>query len=154
MWLDNNKRRKIMKYLNYIVSSLILLFIPIYGILIAVATAIILDTFTGIFKSVKLNGWNSFKSRRLSHIISKMLLYEICILLLFVIDKFILNEFIFKWLSIDFMFTKICAILLIFIELVSIKENIEAAFKIDIWKILKKLFLRAKEVKSNINDII
>jgi hypothetical protein len=143
-----------MKYLNYIVSSLILLFIPIYGILIAVATAIILDTFTGIFKSVKLNGWNSFKSRRLSHIISKMLLYEICILLLFVIDKFILNEFIFKWLSIDFMFTKICAILLIFIELVSIKENIEAAFKIDIWKILKKLFLRAKEVKSNINDII
>ena len=143
-----------MKYLNYIVSSLVLLFVPIYGILIAVATAIILDTFTGIFKSVKLNGWNSFKSRRLSHIISKMLLYEICILLLFVIDKFILNEFIFKWLSIDFMFTKICAILLIFIELVSIKENIEAAFKIDIWKILKKVFLRAREVKSNINDII
>ena len=143
-----------MKYLNYIVSSLVLLFVPIYGILIAVATAIILDTFTGIFKSVKLNGWNSFKSRRLSHIISKMLLYEICILLLFVIDKFILNEFIFKWLSIDFMFTKICAILLIFIELVSIKENIEAAFKIDIWKILKKLFLRAREVKSNINEII
>ena len=118
-----------MKYLNYIVSSLVLLFVPIYGILIAVATAIILDTFTGIFKSVKLNGWNSFKSRRLSHIISKMLLYEICILLLFVIDKFILNEFIFKWLSIDFMFTKICAILLIFIELVSIKENIEATKK-------------------------
>ena len=143
-----------MKYLNYIVSSLVLLFVPIYGILIAVATAIILDTFTGIFKSVKLNGWNSFKSRRLSHIISKMLLYEICILLLFVIDKFILNEFIFKWLSIDFMFTKICAILLIFIELVSIKENVEAAFKIDIWKILKKVFLRAREVKSNINEII
>ena len=143
-----------MKYLNYIVSSLILLFVPIYGILIAVATAIILDTFTGIFKSVKLNGWSSFRSRRLSHIISKMLLYEICILLLFVIDKFILNEFIFKWLSIDFMFTKICAILLIFIELVSIKENIEAAFKIDIWKILKKVFLRAREVKSNINEII
>ena len=142
-----------MKYLNYIVSSLILLFVPIYGILIAVATAIILDTFTGIFKSVKLNGWKSFRSRRLSHIISKMLLYEICVLLLFVIDKFILNEFIYKWLSIDFMFTKICAILLIFIELVSIKENVEAAFKIDIWKILKKAFLRAREVKNNIDDI-
>jgi hypothetical protein len=142
-----------MKYLNYIVSSLVLLFVPIYGILIAVATAIILDTFTGIFKSIKLNGWKSFRSRRLSHIVSKMLLYEICILLLFVIDKFILNEFIFKWLSIDFMFTKICAILLIFIELVSIKENIEAAFKIDIWKLLKKAFLRAKEVKDDIDNI-
>ena len=81
-----------------------------------------------------------------------MLLYEICVLLLFVIDKFILNEFIFKWLGIDFMFTKICAILLIFIELVSIKENIEEAYNIKIWEMLKKVFLRAKEVKDNIND--
>ena len=82
-----------------------------------------------------------------------MLLYEICVLFLFVIDKFILNEFIFKWLSIDFMFTKICAILLIFIELVSIKENIEEAYDIKIWDILKKAFKRAKEVKDNIDDI-
>ena len=142
-----------MKYLNYILSSLILLFVPIYGILTAVAAAIILDTFTGIFKSIKLNGWCSIRSKKLSHIVSKMLLYEICILLLFVIDKYILNEFIFKWLSIDFMFTKICAILLIFIELVSIKENIEAAYNIKIWDLLKKAFLRAKEVKDDINDI-
>jgi hypothetical protein len=130
-----------------------LLFVPIYGILTAVAAAIILDTFTGIFKSIKLDGWCSIRSKKLSHIVSKMLLYEICILLLFVIDKFILNEFIFKWLSIDFMFTKICAILLIFIELVSIKENIEAAYNIKIWDLLKKAFLRAKEVKDDINDI-
>lgn len=142
-----------MKYLNYILSSLILLFVPIYGILTAVAAAIILDTFTGIFKSIKLDGWCSIRSKKLSHIVSKMLLYEICILLLFVIDKFILNEFIFKWLSIDFMFTKICAILLIFIELVSIKENIEAAYNIKIWNLLKKAFLRAKEVKDNIDDL-
>ena len=142
-----------MKYLNYILSSLILLFVPIYGILVAVATAIILDTFTGIFKSIKLNGWKSIRSKRLSHIVSKMLLYEICVLLLFVIDKFILNEFIFKWLGIDFMFTKISAILLIFIELVSIKENIEEAYNIKIWEMLKKVFLRAKEVKDNIDNI-
>ena len=142
-----------MKYLNYILSSLILLFVPIYGILTAVAAAIILDTFTGIFKSIKLDGWCSIRSKKLSHIVSKMLLYEICILLLFVIDKFILNEFIFKWLSIDFMFTKICAILLIFIELVSIKENIEAAYNIKIWNLLKKAFLRAKEVKDNVDDL-
>lgn len=142
-----------MKHLNYILSSFVLLFVPVYGILTAVAAAIILDTFTGIFKSVKLDGWKSIRSKRLSHIVSKMLLYEICVLLLFVIDKFILNEFIIKWLSIEFMFTKICAILLIFIELVSIKENIEEAYNIKIWEILKKAFLRAKEVKGNIDDL-
>lgn len=142
-----------MKYANYIFSSLLLLFVPVYGILVAVGAAIILDTFTGIFKSVKLYGWKSIRSKRLSHIVSKMLLYEICVLLLFVIDRFILNEFIFKWLSIEYMFTKICAILLIFIELVSIKENIEEAYNIKIWELLKKAFLRAKEVKDNVDDL-
>lgn len=142
-----------MRYIKYILSSLILLFVPIYGLLIAVGTAIALDTFTGIFKSVKLKGWCSIRSRILSNIISKMALYEVCILLLFIIDKFVLNEFISKWFGFQFMFTKICAILLIFIELVSIKENIEASFKIDIWQLLKKAFLRAKEIKTDITDL-
>lgn len=142
-----------MKYLNYLFSSLLLLFVPIYGILIAVGAAIFLDTFTGVFKSIKLKGWKSIRSRSLSQIVSKMLLYEICVLLLFVIDKFILNEFVYKWLSIEYMFTKICAILLIFIELVSIKENIEEAYNIKIWDILKKALRRAKEVKDNVDDL-
>lgn len=142
-----------MKYINYILASVILLFVPIYGLLISVGTAIVLDTFTGIFKSVRLNGWRSIKSRKLSNVISKMALYEICILLLFVIDNFVLNEFIKPAFGFDFMFTKICAIVLIFVELVSIKENIEETFKIDIWSLLKKTFARAKEIKSNINEI-
>ena len=142
-----------MRYLQYILASIVLLFAPIYGLLIAVAAAIILDTFTGIFKSIKLDGFKSIRSRKLSNIVSKMLLYEVCILLLFLIDKFLLNEFIIKSFGIEFMFPKICAILLIFIELVSIKENIEDAFKIEIWPMIKKLLSRAKEIKSDIDDI-
>jgi hypothetical protein len=140
-------------YLNYLLSGLILFFAPIQGLLIAVAFGILLDTFTGVFKSVKLNGWCSIRSRRLSHIISKMLLYQTTILLLYVIDKFLLNEFVKLHFTIDFMFTKLVAILLIFIELVSIKENVEEALKIDIWKMLKNLLNRAKEVKEDIDEI-
>jgi hypothetical protein len=142
-----------MKYLNYIFASLILLFVPIYGLLIAVGSAIFLDTFTGIFKSVKLNGWKSIRSRPLSNVISKMALYEICIVFLFLIDKFVLNEFVKHAFGFDFMFTKICSITLIFVELVSIKENIEETFKIDIWQLLKKAFNRAKEIKADFNEI-
>jgi hypothetical protein len=142
-----------MKYLKYILSSLVLLFIPIQGLLISVGAAIILDTITGVFKSVKLKGWCSIRSRPLSNIISKMALYEICIMFLFMMDKFLLNEFIIRAFNITYMFTKICAILLIFIELVSIKENIEETFKVDIWKLLKKVFLRAKEIKTDIDDL-
>lgn len=142
-----------MKYLQYILASIILLFAPIYGLLISVGAAIILDTFTGIFKSIKLEGFQSIRSKKLSNIVSKLLLYEICILFLFLIDKFLLNEFIIRSFGIEYMFTKICAILLIFVELVSIKENIESAFKIDLWSMIKKILSRAKEVKSDIDEI-
>lgn len=142
-----------MKYIQYIFASLILLFVPIYGLLIAVGTAIILDTFTGIFKSIKLHGWKSVRSRKLSNIVSKMMLYEICILLLFVMDKFVLNEFVKHAFGFEFMFTKICAILLMFIELVSVKENIEEAFSVDIWKLLKNILSRAKEINDDIKEL-
>ena len=142
-----------MRYINYVVTSVLLLFVPVYGLLISVGAAIVLDTVTGIFKSIKLSGWASIRSRTLSNVISKMALYEICILLLFLMDKFVLNEFIKRAFGFEFMFTKVCAIVLIFIELVSIKENIEESFKIDIWKLLKSTFNRAKEIKSDINEL-
>jgi len=140
-------------YLNYILTGLVLFFAPIQGLLIAVGIGIFLDTFTGVFKSIKLNGWVSIRSRRLSHVISKMLLYQLTIIMLYIIDKFLLNEFVTQHFTIQFMFTKLVAILLIFIELVSIKENIEAALKIDILKMLKTLLNRAKEVKDDIDLI-
>jgi hypothetical protein len=142
-----------MKYIQYLLASILLFFVPIHGLLVAVAVAIILDTFTGIFKSIKLHGLKSIRSRKLSTIISKMLLYEVTILLLFLMDKYLLNEFVILWWGIEFMFTKMCAIVLIFIELVSVKENIEEAYNIDIWKMLKRFLSRAKEFKSDIDDL-
>ena len=142
-----------MKYLNYFFTSLILFYTPITGLLIGVGIAIIFDTFTGVFKSIKLNGIASIKSRILSNIISKMALYELCIICLFAIDYYVLNEFVIRSFGIDFMFTKICAIMLIFVELVSIKENVEQTFDVDLWKLLKNAFNRAKEVKTDIDEI-
>jgi len=142
-----------MKYLNYFLASLILFYTPISGLLIGVGIAIIFDTFTGVFKSIKLKGIASVKSRILSNIISKMALYELCIISLFAIDYYVLNEFVIRSFGINFMFTKICAIMLIFVELVSIKENIEETFKISLWQLLKNAFNRAKEVKTDIDEI-
>ena len=142
-----------MKTLNYIFVSLLLFFAPINGLLIAVGVSIALDTFTGIFKSVRLNGWCSIRSRKLSELVSKMLLYEVCILLLFPIDNYLLNEFTLMLFGFKYMFTKICSIVLILIELISIKENIEEAMNIKIWVILKNLLKRTKEIKTDINEI-
>jgi len=140
-------------YLNYILTGLVLFFAPIQGLLIAVAFGIMLDTFTGIFKSIKLNGLQSIRSRTLSNVISKMLLYQVSIISLYIIDKFLLNELVNLHFSTQFLFTKLVAIILVFIELVSIKENIEEALNVDIWKLLKKVITRAKEVKTDIDSL-
>jgi len=140
-------------YLCYLLTGILIFFAPITGLLIAVSVAIALDTFTGIFKSVKLKGWTSVRSKKLSNVVSKMLLYQVTLTLLFVMDKFLLNEFMVIHFSIPFIFTKLVAILLLFIEMVSIKENVEEALSIDIWKMLKELLNRAKEIKEDINEI-
>lgn len=129
-------------------------FAPITGLMIAVGSAILLDTVFGIYRSVKIRGWYFVTSRRLSEIISKMLLYQMCIICLYIIDFFVLSEFFQKWFSISFFATKMCAILLIFIEGVSIKENFESATGLDVWGLVKKALGRAKEVKTSVTDII
>lgn len=138
-------------YLTYIFTTLLLFFAPIQGLLISVATAIALDTIFGIAKSIKLK--NKITSRKLSNIVSKFVLYQAAVLLIFTIDTFLLGEFFKIWFSIPFFFTKIVTIILIFIESVSIKENFEEAFNIDVWTMLKKLLSRAKEVKEDIDQI-
>lgn len=141
-------------YFSYFVGAICLFLAPIQGLMIAVGMAIILDTFFGIYRSIKVKGWQFITSRRLSEIISKMLLYELCMICLYTIDFFLLSEISNKFFSVEFMATKMCAVLLIFIEGVSIKENFEKATGYDVWALIKKALGRAKEVKDSVTDII
>lgn len=140
-------------YLIYFITALIAFFSPIIGLIICVFFAIIFDTITGIFKVVKLGGWKSITSRGLSNIVSKMFLYIGCLLLIFTIDTHLLNEFSKEFVSIGLFFTKITAILLLFIEVVSIKENIESALNRNIWALFKVTIARAKEFKNDIDEL-
>lgn len=126
-------------------------FAPIVGILIAVGVAIALDTILGIAKALILK--DKVTSRKLSNIVSKFVLYQSAILLLYTIDKFLLGEFFKIWFSIPFFFTKVIAIVIIFIELTSMKENFETAFKVDIFEKLKILLRRSKELKDGIDEL-
>jgi|688.fasta_scaffold1169216_2 hypothetical protein len=136
-------------YIVYIFTTLLLFFAPIQGLLISVGTAIALDTIFGIAKAIKLE--DKITSRKLSNIVSKFVLYQAAVLLIFTIDTFLLSEFFKLWFSIPFFFTKIVTIILIFIETVSIKENFEEAFNIDIFKMLKKALKRGIDIKEDID---
>ena len=136
-------------YATYFFTTLLLFFAPIQGLLISVGTAIALDTIFGIAKSIKLG--EKITSRKLSNIVSKFVLYQAAVLLIFTIDIFLLGEFFKMWFSIPYFFTKVVTIILIFIEAVSIKENFEQAFNVDVLKMLKKFLKRSAEIKEDID---
>jgi hypothetical protein len=126
-------------------------FLPITGILFLIAFAILVDTITGIWKSKKLK--IKITSRGLSAVISKLLLYEIAVILFYLIDRFILNDIILTFFSVPLMLTKILALVLVSIEVMSINENYEAVRGINMWTAMKNLFSRARDIKKDIDTI-
>jgi hypothetical protein len=141
------------QYSIYLLTALLAFFTPIIGLVICVAFAIIFDTVTGVFKSVRLNGWRSITSRGLSNVISKMVLYQGCLLLVFTMDNYLISELSKSFISTPFFATKITCVLLLFIETVSIKENIESALNLDIWALLKNTTSRAKQLKKDFDEL-
>jgi hypothetical protein len=126
-------------------------FLPISGLFLLVGFCIALDTISGIWKSRKLK--IKITSRKLSSIISKMMLYQITLILFYLIDNFILNQIMLKFFSVPLMLTKIVALILISIELMSLNENIIAVKNFSLWDGMKSLFARAKEIKTNLNEL-
>jgi Zn-dependent protease with chaperone function len=126
-------------------------FLPISGILFLIGFAIVVDTITGIWKAKKLK--IQITSRKLSTIISKMMLYEVAVIGFYLIDFWILNDIILKFFSVPLMLTKILSLILVSIEVMSINENYKAVKGIDIWQGMKNLFARAKEIKSDLNGL-
>jgi hypothetical protein len=126
-------------------------FLPITGILFLIGFAIVVDTVTGIWKSKKLGV--PITSRKLSAIISKLMLYEIAVILFYLIDRFILNDIILTFFSVPLMLTKILSLVLVSIEVMSINENYEAVRGINMWKAMKNLFARARDIKQDIDTI-
>lgn len=134
-----------------LISICFAFFLPISGILIMIGVLIAIDTFTGIWKAKKLG--EKLSSRKLSGIVSKLALYEVTVIMFFLIDKFILNDIILTFFSVPFMLTKIVALVLASIEVMSINENYKVIKGIDLWQSMKLLFARAKDIKDDIDKI-
>lgn len=134
------------------IGGILLAFVlPIRGLLLAIGLCIFLDTIFGVMKARKLK--QKISSRGLSKIISKMFLYQGTILLFFIIDIFVLGEFVAVFIGIPLFLTKVIACVLIFIELKSMDENFKLIYGTSLWDKLKDMLARAKDLKQEINDL-
>lgn len=131
--------------LTLLATSFLAVISPVKPMVYVAILAIMLDTGFGIWRSVKKGGWKSIRSRRLSHVISKSLLYSGSILFSFLIEKYIASDLIAKFISIDLVMTKMVAFFCVAVEVKSINESYESVTGKNILKSLREFVTRAKE---------
>jgi hypothetical protein len=135
-----------------ICSSFLAVLSPIKPLIYVAVLAILLDTGFGIWRSVKKNGYASFRSRKLSHTISKTFLYSLSIVFVFFVEKYIAADLVAHFIAIDLILTKAVALFCVFTEVISINESYESVTGRNILKSLKSFVLRAKEEADKIKE--
>ncbi len=126
-------------------TSFLAVISPVKPMIYVAILAIILDTCFGIWRSVKKGGWNAIKSRRLSHVLSKSLLYCGAILFVFLIEKYIAADLLAHFIAVDLVMTKIVAFFCVAVEVKSINEKYEEVTGTNLLKSLRLFVTRAKE---------
>jgi hypothetical protein len=131
--------------LALMLASIIAVVAPVFPMVYIAVLAILIDTVFGIWRSVKIGGWNSVRSRRLSHVISKSLLYSGAIVFMFLLEKYIAADIVAHFISIDLIMTKITAFFCVVVEIKSINESYESVTGKNVLKSLREFITRAKE---------
>ena len=121
---------------------------PIKPLILIVGCAIFLDTFFGIWKSKKAEGWSSVTSYGLRSIVGKMITYQTALILMFAMETYALGEIIQLFIAIPLFLTKIVALVLVSIEARSIDENYKAISGISLFEAFKKLLKFGKEMQK------
>jgi len=139
----------IASYYSYFLQALFVFFAPIKGIIILVALNTILDTCFGIWKAKNLK--EKVNSKTFRHgFIPKILSYVTATMLVYASDFFIINELTKSVVSVEFLFTKLIALVLISIEVKSMDESFE---KVKGYSFINKavdLIIKAKNIKKEL----
>ena len=142
----------ILTYTTTLLKVLMIFFSPIGGIILLVALSTILDTCFGIWRAYKED--RKVTSKKARHgLVPKVLSYVGAVMLVYASDYFIINELTQMVVSIDFLSTKIIALVLLSIEVKSMDESFQA---VKGWSFLgrfTKLIKKAKDIKKDLNEI-
>jgi phage-related holin len=124
-----------------LLASLSLIFAPLLPIAVVLGILIFLDFVTGAYKAYKAG--ENISSRKMSHTVSKMFLYQIAIIAGFLAETYILM---------GIPITKIVSGFIALTELKSISENIASVTGINYWKKIQE-YLKRPSLEEPKKDI-
>lgn len=125
-------------FITKIIVATFILLLPIKAVALTLGFLIFADLFTGIWKAIKNK--EQITSRKMSETVSKMVLYQLAIIVAFVAETYIFF---------GIPITKVASGYIASTEIKSIFENIGTITGIDLWEKIKSLLKRpADDVKS------
>lgn len=134
-------------YLSNILTALLLFFAPIKGIILMVALATILDTCFGLWKAKKLG--EEITSKIFRHgLVPKLLSYVAAVMLIYASDVFIINALTLSVISVEFISTKIIALVLLSIEVKSMDESFVKVKGYSFIDKIKAIIGKLKDIKK------
>ena len=122
------------QYLLHLSVAIISIFTPVVPILLTIGVLIVIDFLVGIYRAFKMK--EKITSRKMGNTISKMFLYQLTIISLFLFENYILMGIL--------PVTKIGAALISITELKSIDESVEKMTGVGVWKKLVKIIRRGE----------
>jgi len=131
--------------LTILMLSTLAILAPVAPLVLMAVMTIILDTFFGVWRSVKKNGWVCITSRKLSQTISKSLLYSGSIVFVFLLEKFVIADILGHFIAIDLVLTKGVTFFCVVTEIKSINESYLSVTGVNVWDKFKSFVKRSKE---------
>jgi len=136
-------------YLSSVLFSLVLFFAPIKGIILMVALSTIIDTCFGVWKAKKLGEPITSKMFR-NGLVPKLLSYIAVVMLVFSSDVFIINGLTLSVVSVEFISTKVIALVLLSVEVKSMDESWIKVKGYSFIDKIKAIILKLKDVKKEL----
>lgn len=131
--------------------SILSFFMPVVPLLLLVGLFICLDTILAIWAAKKQG--EKITSHKLSALIPKMFLYQGAVMSGYLVDVFLLGEFIGLVFDIPLLFTKLIAMTLIFIEGVSLDENWQKIKGKTLISSFKEMIAKTTSLKKDIQNM-
>jgi multisubunit Na+/H+ antiporter MnhB subunit len=134
-----------------VLLTLITFLSPIHGVVLTVISFVLFDTAFAYWRVKKMQGkWTSKKLR--VGLVQKSMTYVALIVLFFLMDKYILNDFVKTFINVDFFLTKALTLIFIFIEFTSIDESYTIVRGKSIFQSLKELIGKANDIKNDLKN--
>lgn len=138
-----------MKTLSALTIAITLFLMPISGLLLTMVAFVVLDTTIGIYVSVKLKGWSSFKSTKFFNLVVKSFFYLASIIMAYFLDKYMLEG---SFMGVKLVLAKAMTAVWIFNEINSCDENSIKLGNKSVWVLSRNLINKLKTLKKDLNE--